>query len=56
MKTRKSAAPKPQTMKSTPRNSAERKTARPNRSGPKMDTPRVAVAPEPLARKRSPRT
>jgi hypothetical protein len=54
MKAKKSKAPAPQTMRSTPRNSAERKTARPSGRA-KMDTPRVAVAPEPLARKRSPR-
>ena len=48
-------APKPQTMPSTARSKAEAKTARPTK-GRNINTPRTAVPPEPLERKRSPKS
>lgn len=50
-----SKAPAPQRQKSTPANKAERKTARPSPGRAKLDTPRVAIAPPVLERKKAPR-
>lgn len=51
----KSIAPKIQTMKSTPANRAERKTARPSPRSAKIDSPAMPIAPPALERKRSPK-
>lgn len=51
----KAKAPPIQTMKSTPANRGERKTARPSVRGAKLDSPAVPIAPPALERKKSPK-
>ncbi len=50
----KGKAPQPQRQPSTPKSSAESKTARPA-MGRNMNTPRVKVAPPPPERKKAPK-
>ncbi len=54
MKSKMKTAPAPQRQKSTVKDSREARTARPAK-GRQMNTPRVAIAPPPLERKRSPK-